>query len=261
MEQTFQIIKAVREAKVHTAWLKPDEDYEDAYISFVEEILQPSEDNQFLKEFVPFQKKVAYYGIFNSLSQTLIKITSPGVPDFYQGTELWDLNLVDPDNRCPVDFEKRTAFLRDIRDKTQTDVLSLITELFSSKEDGRLKLFLICRALQARNEKAEVFQKGAYIPIEVGGRFKDHVVVFARRYGNAWAITIAPRLLTAFMKEEEYPFGQQVWDDTRVVLLKGTPTLWKDIITGEAIKSEGTLPINETLKHFPVALLMGEEEK
>jgi len=255
------IIKAVREAKVHTAWLKPDEDYEDAYISFVEEILQPSEDNQFLKEFVPFQKKVAYYGIFNSLSQTLIKITSPGVPDFYQGTELWDLNLVDPDNRRPVDFEKRTAFLRDIRDKTQTDVLSLITELFSSKEDGRLKLFLICRALQARNEKAEVFQKGAYIPIEVGGRFKDHVVVLARRYGNAWAITIAPRLLTALMKEGEYPFGQQVWDDTRVVLPKGTPTLWKDIITGEAIKSEETLPINETLKHFPVALLMGEEEK
>lgn len=255
------IIKAVREAKVHTAWLKPDEDYEDAYISFVEEILQPSEDNQFLKEFVPFQKKVAYYGIFNSLSQTLIKITSPGVPDFYQGTELWDLNLVDPDNRRPVDFEKRTAFLRDIRDKTQTDVLSLITELFSSKEDGRLKLFLICRALQARNEKAEVFQKGAYIPIEVGGRFKDHVVVLARRYRNAWAITIAPRLLTALMKEGEYPFGQQVWDDTRVVLPKGTPTLWKDIITGEAIKSEGTLPINETLKHFPVALLMGEEKK
>lgn len=255
------IIKAVREAKVHTAWLKPDEDYEDAYISFVEEILQPSEDNQFLKEFVPFQKKVAYYGIFNSLSQTLIKITSPGVPDFYQGTELWDLNLVDPDNRRPVDFEKRTSFLRDIRDKTQTDVLSLITELFSSKEDGRLKLFLICRALQARNEKAEVFQKGAYIPIEVGGRFKDHVVVLARRYRNAWAITIAPRLLTALMKEGEYPFGQQVWDDTRVVLPKGTPTLWKDIITGEAIKSEGTLPINETLKHFPVALLMGEEEK
>ena len=255
------IIKAVREAKVHTAWLKPDEDYEDAYISFVEEILQPSEDNQFLKEFVPFQKKVAYYGIFNSLSQTLIKITSPGVPDFYQGTELWDLNLVDPDNRRPVDFEKRTSFLRDIRDKTQTDVLSLITELFSSKEDGRLKLFLICRALQARNEKAEVFQKGAYIPIEVGGRFKDHVVVLARRYGNAWAITIAPRLLTALMKEGEYPFSQQVWDDTRVVLPKGTPTLWKDIITGEAIKSEETLPINETLKHFPVALLMGEEEK
>jgi len=255
------IIKAVREAKVHTAWLKPDEDYEDAYISFVEEILQPSEDNQFLKEFVPFQKKVAYYGIFNSLSQTLIKITSPGVPDFYQGTELWDLNLVDPDNRRPVDFEKRTSFLRDIRDKTQTDVLSLITELFSSKEDGRLKLFLICRALQARNEKAEVFQKGAYIPIEVGGRFKDHVVVLARRYRNAWAITIAPRLLTALMKEGEYPFGQQVWDDTRVVLPKGTPTLWKDIITGEVIKSEETLPINETLKHFPVALLMGEEKK
>ncbi len=100
------IVKAVREAKVHTAWLKPDTEYENAYVSFVEKILARSEANEFLKELIPFCRRVSRYGMLNSLSQTLIKITSPGVPDFYQGAELWDLNLVDPDNRRPVDFEK-----------------------------------------------------------------------------------------------------------------------------------------------------------
>ncbi len=255
------IIKAVREAKVHTAWLKPDEDYEDAYISFVEEILQPSEENQFLKEFVPFQKKVAYYGIFNSLSQTLIKITSPGVPEFYQGTELWDLNLVDPDNRRPVDFEKRRSFLRDISSKIETDVLSLITKLFSSKEDGRLKLFMIYRALQAKNENSEVFQNGVYIPIEVRGTFKDHIVAFARNYGNTWVVTIAPRLLTTLIKEGELPLGQHVWDNTHIILPEGAPFLWKDAIATQLIEGGKILPMSEVLKHFPVALLMSKEEK
>ncbi|MDQ1285922.1 MAG: (1-_4)-alpha-D-glucan 1-alpha-D-glucosylmutase, partial [Thermodesulfobacteriota bacterium] len=105
------IVKAVREAKVHTAWLKPDIEYEDAYVSFTEKILACSSGNAFLKDLIPFTKKVAHFGMLNSLSQTLIKITSPGVPDFYQGTELWDLSLVDPDNRRPVDFEKRRSML------------------------------------------------------------------------------------------------------------------------------------------------------
>src|SRR5208283_2465076 len=107
------IVKAVREAKVHTAWLKPDTEYENAYVSFAEKILARSEANAFLKEFIPFCQRVSHYGILNSLSQTLIKITSPGVPDFYQGSELWDLSLVDPDNRRPVDFEKRRSMRKE----------------------------------------------------------------------------------------------------------------------------------------------------
>jgi (1->4)-alpha-D-glucan 1-alpha-D-glucosylmutase len=245
------IIKAVREAKVRTAWLKPDTEYEDAYISYVGEILQPSEENQFLKEFLPFQRKVAYYGIFNSLSQTLIKITSPGVPDFYQGTELWDLNLVDPDNRRPVDFEKRISLLRDIMDTPHK-------ELLATREDGRIKLFLIQRVLQARKDRAEVFQGGSYLPIEVGGRFKEHIVAFARNHGDRWAITIAPRLLTALVKEGELPTGKQVWDDTHILLPKGSPALWKDAITTRGIKGRETLLIGDVLEHFPVALLMSE---
>lgn len=109
------LIKAVREAKVHTAWLKPDTNYEAARLAFLDALLQPAEQNQFLKEFLPFQRKVAFYGIFNSLAQTLLKIMAPGVPDFYQGAELWDLSLVDPDNRRPVDFGERNRFLAEIK--------------------------------------------------------------------------------------------------------------------------------------------------
>jgi (1->4)-alpha-D-glucan 1-alpha-D-glucosylmutase len=109
------VIQAVREAKVHTAWLRPDSDYEDGFVAFVEQILQPSEDNQFLEKLRSFQQWIAYYGMFNSLSQTLLKMAARGVPDFYQGSELWDLSLVDPDNRRPVDFERRWSYLQDIK--------------------------------------------------------------------------------------------------------------------------------------------------
>ena len=126
------MVKAVREAKVHTAWLKPDTDYENAYVSFVEKILARSEANAFLKEFIPFCQRVSHYGILNSLSQTLIKITSPGVPDFYQGSELWDLSLVDPDNRRPVDFEKRRALLADIREQDDAGMGRLVQDLLST---------------------------------------------------------------------------------------------------------------------------------
>jgi maltooligosyl trehalose synthase (EC 5.4.99.15) len=139
------IIKAVREAKVHTEWIRPDAEYEEACTTFVKEILTPAEGNSFLKEFLPFQKKIGYYGTFNSLSQVLLKITSPGIPDFYQGTELWDLNLVDPDNRRPVEFEKRKKFLQDITTKEKQDILGLIKELSANKADGRIKLFLIIK--------------------------------------------------------------------------------------------------------------------
>ena len=144
------IVKAVREAKVHTAWLKPDTEYENAYVSFAEKILAPSEANAFLKEFIPFCRRVSHYGILNSLSQTLIKITSPGVPDFYQGSELWDLSLVDPDNRRPVDFDQRRAMLAGIRAQDDADIDRLVQDLLSTREDGKIKLFLIYRALKAK---------------------------------------------------------------------------------------------------------------
>jgi len=252
------VVKAIREAKLHTAWLRPDTEYEEGFLAFVEEVLNPSEDNQFMQKFLPFQKFVADYGVFNSLSQILLKVTTPGVPDFYQGTELWDLSLVDPDNRRPVDFEQRLSFLKDIKQKAQQDVTKLIDELLSGKEDGRIKLFLVTKVLEARKNNIAVFQDGDYLPLEVVGKFKEHVVAFARRYENTIAVTIAPRLLTSLVQPGEYPLGQQVWHDTAVKLPTGMAAAWKNVITQGTVSSDGTLSIGEALKDFPVALLMSE---
>lgn len=251
------LLKSVREAKLHTAWLRPDTAYEEGFIEFVENVLEPSESNQFMQEFLPFQKWVTSYGIFNSLSQTLVKYTAPGVPDTYQGTELWDLSMVDPDNRRPVDYNQRISFLNEIKEKAQADVLKLIDELFSSKEDGRIKLFLTYRVLQARKENLAVFQKGDYLPLDVSGKFKDHIVAFARSNGNKMSIAIAPRFLTSLVQPGEYPLGKQVWDDTYLQLPSAAPLVWKDAMTAQMIQADGTLQIGEALQHFPVALLIG----
>ncbi|MCI0693151.1 malto-oligosyltrehalose synthase [candidate division KSB1 bacterium] len=255
------IIKAVREAKVHTAWLKPDAAYEEAFHSFIDDILAFSEQNKFLKEFLQFQKKVAFYGIFNSLSQTLVKITSPGVPDFYQGTELWDLNLVDPDNRRPVDYEKRKDFLREIKERVAHDILALINDLLAAKEDGRIKLFLIYQALAARRANLEVFQHGTYLPLKVEGKFENHIIAFARKTENAWALMIAPRFLSGVVKEGEYPLGEQAWADTRVVMPAEAPVMWNNALTSQPISGERGLWLADVFQHFPAALLLGGKKR
>lgn len=252
------IIKAIREAKVHTAWLKPDTTYEDSFLSFIDGILTSSSENQFIDIFLPFQKKVAHYGVFNSLSQTLLKITSPGIPDFYQGTELWDLNLVDPDNRRAVDFTERYKYLNEIIVKEKEDNIKLIGELNSKTEDGRIKLFLIYKSLKVRNDRKDFFNESNYIPLVVRGKFKDHVVSFARKKGKIWSITIVPRLLASLVNEDEFPMGERVWQDTHILLPKESPDSWKDAFTDKLIKSGSILRVGNILEHFPVSLLLSE---
>jgi (1->4)-alpha-D-glucan 1-alpha-D-glucosylmutase len=252
------LVKAVREAKVHTAWLKPDHEYEDSCLSFGEQLLETSPDNHFMEEFLPFQKKVASYGIFNSLSQTLLKIASPGVPDFYQGGELWDFNLVDPDNRRPVDFSTRQSLLEEIKEGMQADRSSLLADLLKKKEDGRIKLFLIYVGLAARKAASSLFEGGKYISLEVQGVHRDHVVAFARKHDDRWAVAIAPRFLTGLVNEVEYPLGHEVWHDTRVGLPAHAPVAWKNVFTQEIISGEDSLAVGEALKQFPVGLLLSE---
>ncbi len=254
------IVKAVREAKVHTAWLKPDTEYENAYVAFAEKILARSEANAFLKEFIPFCRRVSHYGILNSLSQTLIKITSPGVPDFYQGSELWDLSLVDPDNRRPVDFEKRRAILAGIREQEEADLGRMVQDLLATREDGKIKLFLIYRALQAKKAHRELFRAGAYLPLESAGRFGGQVIAYAWRYQRQWALVMAPRFLSHLVSEEDFPLGRQVWQDTEVIMPNGAPATWRNVITNEVLSAGQALPVGDTLLSFPVALLIGEGE-
>ena len=251
------IVKAVREAKVHTAWLKPDTEYEDAYVAFAEKILARSESNVFLNEFIPFCQRVSHYGILNSLSQTLIKITSPGIPDFYQGSELWDLSLVDPDNRRPVDFDQRRAMLAGIRAREEADLGRLVQDLLATRADGKIKLFLIYRALQAKKAHRELFRSGAYLPLESAGKFRSQVIAFAWRYQRQWALVIVPRFLSQLIPEGDFPLGSQVWQDTEVIMPDGAPAAWRNVITSEVLSAGQAMSVGDILLSFPVALLMG----
>jgi (1->4)-alpha-D-glucan 1-alpha-D-glucosylmutase len=165
---------------------------------------------------------------------------------------------VDPDNRRPVDFEKRRAMLAGIREQEQSNIDRLIRDLLDQREDGKIKLFLIYRGLKARNASREIFREGAYLPLEAGGKFGRHVIAFARKYGQQWAMVIAPRFLSRLVQEGDFPLGRQVWQDTEVVMPDGAPAQWRNVITSEVLSGGKALPVGEVLLSFPVALLMGE---
>ncbi|MFQ3584172.1 MAG: malto-oligosyltrehalose synthase, partial [Cyanobacteriota bacterium] len=250
------LIKAVREAKVHTAWLRPDTDYEEATTSFIEQILQAP--NPFLESFLPFQRKIAHFGIFNSLSQTLVKLTSPGIPDIYQGTELWDLSMVDPDNRRPVDFSRRMAYLEEIQRRAKQEPRGLIEDLLLHRSDGRIKLFLLHQVLKIRQKQPQLFHEGGYTPIQVSGSHQEHVVAFARHHGKQVLITVVPRLLTQLIDETQDPCGEAIWKDTHIHLPRWKRVEWVNGLSEEEISAGEDIPIGAILKTFPVALLCGQ---
>ena len=180
------------------------------------------------------------------------------MPDFYQGSELWDLSLVDPDNRRPVDFEKRRAMLAGIRAQEEADIGLLVQDLLATRADGKIKLWLIYRALQAKKAHRDIFRAGAYLPLQSTGRFRSQVIAFAWRYQRQWALVMAPRFLSHLVPEGDFPLGRQVWQDTEVILPNGAPAAWRNVITSEVLAAGKTLPVGDVLLSFPVALLMGE---
>ena len=173
------------------------------------------------------------------------------------------MNLVDPDNRRPVDYTKRKECLNYIKQKEQKNVSELMAELLESKEDGRIKLFLIYRALQARRNNPDVFQRGAYTPLDVSGKHQESVVAFARSLEKTWVICVAPRFLTRVIKEGDNPLGLEVWDDTRIILPKEAPGEWTDAISGSEVMAEEmdgrVLSVGHVLNHFPGALVFNSE--
>ncbi len=252
------LVKAIREAKIHTEWLKPDSAYEDAFTNFAEKVLSGSEDtNYFLKSFLPFQKKIEHYGILNSLSQVLIKTCATGVPDFYQGTEFWDLSLVDPDNRRSVDFQKRIDALSELKQADRSNQDELIRELWESRQDGRIKMYLIYKALSARLANADVFQNGTYCSVPVRGKLKNHVIAFARKTESAWAVILTGRFFTSLVKQDQFPVGDKTWGDTLISIPNGCPPVWKDAITGQEIQILKWLRLSQILNKFPCAILIG----
>jgi len=252
-------VKAVREAKVHSNWVELNKEYESACEKFVDRLLTFSKADKFWKDFIAFQGEVANYGVFNSLSQVLIKITAPGVPDFYQGTELWDLNLVDPDNRRPVDFEARAKFLEDIKSEENRDASRLLKELLTHKEDGRIKMFLIYKALSARRKFKQIFEDGDYVPVRVTGRYKDHIIAFARKAEQQTAITVVPRFLASMVEPDSLPIGEQLWQDTRIITPSYLSGSWLNVITAEKITGVNELFVERILSKFPVGLIFAIE--
>ena len=250
------VIKAAREAAVNTTWLAPDESYEAALDSFVKAILSPGAANRFMEAFIPFCKRVARYGLYNSLAQTVVKITAPGVPDFYQGTELLDLSLVDPDNRRPVDYGRRKSVLADLKDRT--DTRWLIEDLWADRQDGRLKMYVIAAALGTRKKYRDLFINGGYIPLKPAGPHRRHVLAFARRWEAQWSLTVVPRFLSGLAAEDQAPLGAGVWQDTTVDVPPEAPGRWRNVFTGAKLMTDKTLGLGDALAAFPVALLVGE---
>ena len=248
--------KAVNEAKVHTTWLSPDCEYQDAVKSFVHALLDPGETNAFLPSFLTFQRKIAHFGIINSLSQLAVRLTMPGVPDIYQGTEMWDLSLVDPDNRREVDFDRRMQALAEISRREQTDPQHLAAELLAAPADGRAKLFVVYRLLNARRRNAGLFLAGDYLPLNVSGSHSRNIIAFARRRGNDWCVTIAPRFCTELVSENEMPLGPEIWEDTAVELPAGAPGAWHCLLSGGEIDSAGALEAASIMQAFPVEVLL-----
>jgi (1->4)-alpha-D-glucan 1-alpha-D-glucosylmutase len=248
------LLKAMKEAKVHTSWSIPDEKYEQSLLTFSRKLLDPA--HGFIKAFEPFQKRIAFYGIFNSLSQTLLKLTSPGVPDVYQGCELWDLSMVDPDNRRPVDYQIRQQYLESVQEKEKSNASQLIEELLERKEDGRVKLFVVYKTLQLRKQQAALFREGTYIPLEVSGKHKERVIAFARKNENQTVLVVAPRFFTKLIAENQLPLGEEVWGDTTIILTKETTEWsWKHVFTGASIEPAEKLYLKDICKDFPLGLL------
>jgi (1->4)-alpha-D-glucan 1-alpha-D-glucosylmutase len=255
--------KATKEAKVHTAWTHANSEYETNLRVFIEAVLDPEHNGAFFEDFLPFQRRISRLGLYNGLSQTLLRLTAPGVPDIYQGCELWSFNLVDPDNRRPVDYARRRTLLEEL-DKAcgdNTQRLALCREMTDHLEDGRAKLYLIRCVLALRQQLPGLFEQGDYLPLPVNGPHADRLCAFQRSHAGRSMIAIAPRLLAGLVPdggETDDPFSDPGWAETTIEV--PTDSL-HDSLSGidlpiEHRQNRLLLCAADLLRHFPVGLLM-----
>lgn len=246
--------KARHEAKVRTSWINPDPAYDAAAESFVDAALDPVRSAVFLKSVEDFARTLVPAGLCTSLSQVLLKVAAPGIPDFFQGTELWDFSLVDPDNRRLVDLPRRHDWLRAMLAEVEARGVGPIAGWFAAPGDGRIKLWVTAAALRLRRARRDLFERGSYQPLATEGSAAEHVFAFARAEGDQAVLAIAGRLFATLGAAS--PLGQ-AWGDTRVALpaaLSGRR--FRDGLTGRLVSAGGdTLPLASVFEHLPVALL------
>ncbi|HEX5041385.1 MAG TPA: malto-oligosyltrehalose synthase [Candidatus Polarisedimenticolaceae bacterium] len=239
------LTKSARERKVRTSWLRPDAEHEAALAAFASRIL---EHPRFLDDFEPFAARVAWHGALNSISQLLLKVAAPGVPDFYQGTETWNLQLVDPDNRGDVDHEAHARLLAQVEGADPG-------KLWNTWRDGGIKLWTTSRALAFRHGRARLFRDGRFLPVHASGRRAHHVIAFARRLGRAWCLVAVPRLTVALAPEGVLPVDPKIWNGTRLELPESAPRKWTHALTGYVVEDAGDLAA--LFARLPHALLDG----
>ena len=260
------LLKASKEAKVKTSWISPNHEHDHGLVEFVQAAMRPGADNRFIADFAAFAGRVATAGMLNSLSQVLLKIASPGVPDFYQGSELWDLSLVDPDNRRPVDYAIRQSMLAEITRAAANEPLALTKELFERPDDGRIKMYVTCRALGWRRKHARLFRDGAYVPIQGAGRRGHHLIAFGRGSSEHHVIVAAGRFFTGFGMLPQGAAGESAWSDT---FLSVPPNLlqedYVDLFTGQTVRADcerdaRQLCMSEIFAHMPVSILIPQPD-
>ncbi len=257
------MVKAVREAKEVSSWRHPNTAYEEAVAAFVRAVLAgDAAGNAFLADFLPFQERVAVLGMLNGLAQVTLKLTVPGVPDIYQGAESWDLSLVDPDNRRPVDFAGRAALLDAVRRRVSGEqplAPAVLRELLDGWRDGAVKVFVISRLLALRARRRALFARGRYVPLPVSGRRSAHVIAFARIHGGRPLVVVVPRFPARLYGTTNPLAGAARWHDTAVDLgVLQDRHRWRDVLTGAEVgmTRRDELRLATALVRFPVAVLV-----
>jgi malto-oligosyltrehalose synthase len=262
-EESFQerfsafIIKALREAKENSAWVSPNEEYEQGTLTFITQLLDPELD--FYHRFRHFLDAIAGFGMLNSLIQVILKHTCPGVPDTYQGCELWDFSMVDPDNRRPVDYDKRERWLTEIRSNKQSRAV-LFDELLSNWHTGKVKLAITAWLLEERNRYPHLFSEADYIPLKVTGTYNRHILAFLRQHEEG-SYLIAVPLYLAFIAGDYQKLPLFDWIDTAIILPWDGIFGWRHLFSGKSIRSASKIPILEIFdKNMPFAVCKKENQ-
>jgi (1->4)-alpha-D-glucan 1-alpha-D-glucosylmutase len=258
------MVKALHEAKIHTSWINPNHAYDEAIRNFVALALDREKAREFLSHFTEFLAPVIQAGVMNSLSQTLLKIACPGVPDFYQGTEMWDLSLVDPDNRRPVDYRLRAEKLRELDEREQAGPAALVESLLRAPSDGLIKLYVTSRCLRFRRSHEELFACGNYTPLLAAGPLQKHVAAFAREHNGKAVTAVGVRFHAKLFDDHGGLTGAPVWTGTTLPVPPGLKaSRYRDVLTGGIVdvaklRSRRALRLEEVFRHLPAALLQPE---
>ena len=259
------MVKAVREAKLRTSWTDPDEDFERALRDDIVALLDPNRSPRFLDDLERFVARIARAGLWNAVARTLLQLASPGVPDLYQGDELWTFALVDPDNRRPVDFGLRRRLLDEVERGTGSEPESrerFLGELVAAPEDGRVKLHVIRAALAARNTRPAAFRARAYLPLQASGPSAGRVIAFGRGQGGDRLVAAVPRFLAGHVIRGGLPTDSALWDGTALPIPPDWPSRWTCALSGRTLQSDPSsgLRVGDLFGILPVALLLADPD-